>query len=46
MLDVVQGSLGRSAQEVQKELLTRLQHFMGDEPQFDDITLMTIRRDP
>jgi sigma-B regulation protein RsbU (phosphoserine phosphatase) len=46
MLDVVQGSLGRSAQEVQKELLTRLQHFMGDEPQFDDITLMAIRRDP
>jgi hypothetical protein len=46
MLDVVRGSLGRSAQEVQEDLLTRLQHFMGDEPQFDDITLMAIRRDP
>jgi len=46
MLDVARASFGRSAQDVQEDLLTRLQRFMGDEPQFDDITVMTIRRNP
>jgi sigma-B regulation protein RsbU (phosphoserine phosphatase) len=46
MLDVLRASFGRSAQEVQEDLLTSLQRFMGDEPQFDDITVMTIRRNP
>lgn len=46
MLDVARASFGRSARDVQEDLLTRLQHFMGDEPQFDDITLMTIVRNP
>ncbi len=46
MLDVLRAGLGRSAQAVQEELLARLQHFIGDEPQFDDITVMTVRREP
>jgi len=46
MLDVVRESFGRSAREVQEDLLARLQRFMGDEPQFDDITVMTVRREP
>ncbi len=46
MLDVVRAGLDRSAQAVHEELLARLQHFISDEPQFDDITLMTIRRNP
>jgi serine phosphatase RsbU (regulator of sigma subunit) len=46
MLDVARASFGRSAQGVQEDLLTQLQRFMGDEPQFDDITVMTIMRDP
>jgi serine phosphatase RsbU (regulator of sigma subunit) len=46
MLDVAQANLGRSAWELQDGLLARLQQFMGDEPQFDDITLMTVMRNP
>lgn len=46
MLEAVRAGVGRSAQVVQEDLLTRLKHYMGDEPQFDDITLMTIRRNP
>ena len=45
MLDAVRESFGRSAQDVQEDLLTRLQRFIGNEPQFDDITVMTVRRD-
>jgi hypothetical protein len=44
MLDFARANLGRTAQELQDGLLARLQHFAGDEPQFDDITLMTIMR--
>jgi sigma-B regulation protein RsbU (phosphoserine phosphatase) len=42
LLDVARANLDRTAQELQDDLLARLQHFIGDEPQFDDITLMTI----
>jgi sigma-B regulation protein RsbU (phosphoserine phosphatase) len=44
MLDVARTSLGRSAQELQADLLAGLQQFVGEEPQFDDITLMVVRR--
>jgi serine phosphatase RsbU (regulator of sigma subunit) len=27
------------------DLLARLQQFVGDQPQFDDITLMVVRRE-
>jgi sigma-B regulation protein RsbU (phosphoserine phosphatase) len=42
MLDSVQASLGRTGHELQEDLLMRLQQFIGDAPQFDDITLMTV----
>jgi hypothetical protein len=44
LLDIAQANLGRTARDLQDDLLARLQHFIGDEPQFDDITLMTIMR--
>jgi sigma-B regulation protein RsbU (phosphoserine phosphatase) len=44
MLEVAQAQLGGSAQEVRDGLLSHLQQFMGEEPQFDDITLMTVVR--
>ncbi len=46
MLDVARANLGRSAQATQDGLLAQLQQFIGDEPQFDDITLMAIMRNP
>lgn len=46
MLGVIQANLGRSAQDLQDGLLARLQQFMGEEPQFDDITIMTVMRNP
>jgi serine phosphatase RsbU (regulator of sigma subunit) len=46
MLESVAAHLGDPALAVQNGLLSRLQQFMGDEPQFDDITLMAVRRDP
>ena len=46
MVDAIQANLGHSAQAVQDGLLASLQQFMGDEPQFDDITLVAIMREP
>jgi serine phosphatase RsbU (regulator of sigma subunit) len=46
MLDIAQASLSRTARELQEDLLTRLQQFIGDTPQFDDITLMTVMHTP
>jgi sigma-B regulation protein RsbU (phosphoserine phosphatase) len=45
MLDIAQGNLGRSPQDIQNALLTAVFQFVGDEPQFDDITLMISVRD-
>ncbi|MGD8818604.1 MAG: PP2C family protein-serine/threonine phosphatase [Anaerolineae bacterium] len=44
MLDIAQADPGRSAQNLQADLLAGLQEFVGDMPQFDDITLMTVLR--
>jgi serine phosphatase RsbU (regulator of sigma subunit) len=44
MLELVRTNLGRSAHKVLEALLERLQQFMGDEPQFDDITLVVVER--
>lgn len=44
MVDVVRKSLPRSARGVQEALLAQLQQFMGDEPQFDDITFIVVER--
>ncbi len=46
LLDTLRASLGRSAQAVHEELLGRLQQFVGDQPQFDDVTIMTVRHMP
>ena len=45
LLETVQSSLGRSAQDMQDTLLTEVHRFMGDAPQFDDITLMVVVRE-
>jgi type II secretory pathway predicted ATPase ExeA len=46
MLEAALAKLGGSAQDLQDGLLARLQQFIGDEPPFDDLTLMTVMRDP
>lgn len=46
VVDLLRSRQGGSAQEIQAALLGRLQQFVGDEPQFDDITLMVVRREP
>jgi len=40
LLEIVQANLGRSAQDIQDALIAEVQEFMGDTPQFDDITLV------
>ncbi len=44
LLEVGQANLGRSAQEVQDTILEEVDRFVGDAPQFDDITLMVLAR--
>jgi serine phosphatase RsbU (regulator of sigma subunit)/energy-coupling factor transporter ATP-binding protein EcfA2 len=44
VLEIAQSSLGRSAHGLQADLLARLQQFMGDAHQFDDMTLVTVVR--
>ncbi len=46
LLDVARANLDRSARDMQDELVARIQQFVGDAPQFDDITLMTVVHDP
>lgn len=45
LLDVTQVNLGRPAQEMQIAILDAVQDFVGDAPQFDDITLLVLIRD-
>jgi serine phosphatase RsbU (regulator of sigma subunit) len=44
MLEIIRTSQVRSAQGIQDALLSRLQQFIGDEPQFDDITMIAASR--
>jgi len=37
---------GLAAQDIQDALLAAVREFAGDTPQFDDITLMVVARDP
>lgn len=46
MLDVACSLADRPAGEVQARLVAELQQFMGHEPQFDDVTLVAVRREP
>lgn len=43
--ETVQANLGRSALDIHQALITEVQQFVGDVPQFDDITLMVLARD-
>ena len=43
---IVRASQGRSAQDIQDRVIAQVDAFVGDAPQFDDITLMVVVRDP
>jgi serine phosphatase RsbU (regulator of sigma subunit) len=45
IIEVVRSHQGESAHEIQSAILESVQQFAGDEPQFDDITLMVLERD-
>jgi sigma-B regulation protein RsbU (phosphoserine phosphatase) len=45
VLEIAQSSLGRSAHGLQAALLARVQQFVGDAHQFDDMTLVIVVRD-
>ena len=45
LVEIVQGNLGYSAQDMQDALLTGVHRYMGDAPQRDDITLMVVVRE-
>ena len=45
LLDAVRAHAGESAAEIQAAILESIRAFVGDAPQFDDITLMTIKRE-
>lgn len=46
LLEVLESQRGRPAPEIQEALLAAVRAFVGEEPQFDDITLMAVSRDP
>jgi sigma-B regulation protein RsbU (phosphoserine phosphatase) len=45
LLEVIHASQGLSADHIQENILGGIQDFVGDAPQFDDITLMVLVRD-
>jgi serine phosphatase RsbU (regulator of sigma subunit) len=45
LLDVVRAHAGENAPEIQAAILESIRAFVGDAPQFDDITLMTLKRE-
>jgi len=45
LLETILNHCGRSAQEMQDALMVEVHKFVGDAPQFDDITLMMIKRE-
>jgi len=44
VFECAQANLGRSAQDVRDGLIAEVQEFVGDAPQFDDITVMVVAR--
>jgi serine phosphatase RsbU (regulator of sigma subunit)/DNA-binding NarL/FixJ family response regulator len=45
LLEIAKANVGRSAREIQDVLLAAVHEFVGEAPQFDDITLMVLVRD-
>jgi serine phosphatase RsbU (regulator of sigma subunit) len=45
LLAIIRSNFGRSAQEIQEEILTAVHQFAGGLPQFDDITLVVLVRE-
>lgn len=45
LVEIVQENTARSAYEIQNSILEGIEKFVGDSPQFDDITLMILARD-
>jgi len=45
MIEAARSHLGMAAHEIQSIILDQVQSFVGDTPQFDDITLMILVRD-
>jgi sigma-B regulation protein RsbU (phosphoserine phosphatase) len=45
LLEEVQSRLGHSAQHIHEGLIDRVRDFVGDAPQYDDITLMVVARE-
>ena len=45
MIDVARAKMDSSAHEIQQSILDELTAFVGDTPQFDDITLLIVMRD-
>ena len=44
--EVVRANLGRSARDIQVGVIAQVGAFVGDAPQFDDITMMVVVRGP
>ena len=42
--EVVRANLGRSARDIQDGVIAQVDAFVGDAPQFDDITMMVVVR--
>jgi serine phosphatase RsbU (regulator of sigma subunit) len=45
ILNVLQQNIGKTVQEVQKGILDKVHHFVGDAPRFDDITMVILGRE-
>ena len=45
LLEILEANRGRSAQDAQDALLAEVHQFVGDAPQFDDLTLMVVVQD-
>ena len=45
MINIAQENLGTSAQEIQRSVLNSIEEFVGEAPQFDDITLLVVMRE-
>jgi len=45
ILSALQQNIGKTAQEIQRNLLDRVHRFVGDAPRFDDLTLVVLTRE-